>query len=72
MSTAKRSKSGARQFQGSWTADVEFVCRNDRAVCALTRDDSERNSGFKKAISRYKNGVAFQKSCLQCKSKYEK
>ena len=27
MSTAKRSKSGARQFQESWTADVEFACR---------------------------------------------
>ena len=27
MFTAKRSKSGARQFQESWTADVELVCR---------------------------------------------
>ena len=72
MSTAKRSKSGARQFQKSWAADVGFVCRKDRAVCALIQDDSEKNQGFKKAISRYENRVAFHKSCSQCKSKYGK
>ena len=37
MSTAKRSKSGARQFQESWTADANFVCRNNRAVCTLVQ-----------------------------------
>ena len=68
-STAKRSKSGARQFHDSWTADVGFVCRNDRAVCTLVQDDSEKNQGFKKAVARYKNRVAFQKSRSQCKSK---
>ena len=72
MSTAKRLKSGARQFQESWTADVGFLCRNDRAVCTLGQDDSEKNQGFKKAISRCENRVAFQKSRLQCKSKYGK
>ena len=46
MSTAKRSKSGARLFQESWTADVGFVCRNDKAVCTLVQDDSEKNQGF--------------------------
>ena len=35
MSAAKRSKSGARLFRESWTADVGFVCRNDKAVCTL-------------------------------------
>ena len=35
MSTAKRSKSGARQFQEPWTADAGFVCRNDRPICAV-------------------------------------
>ena len=72
MSTAKRSKSGARQFQESWTADVGFVCRNDRAVCTLVQDNSEKNQGFKKAVFRYENRVTFQKSRLQCKSKYGK
>ena len=46
MSTAKRSKSGGRQFQESWTADVWLVCRNDRAVGTLVQDDSEKNQGF--------------------------
>ena len=72
MYTAKRPKSGARQFQESWTAAVGFVCRNDRAVCTFIQDDPEKNQGFKKAISRYENRVAFQKSCSQCKSKYGK
>ena len=35
MSAAKRSKSDGRQFQESSTTDFGFVCRNDRAVCAL-------------------------------------
>ena len=35
MSAVKRSKLDVRQFQKSWTTDFEFVCRNDRAVCAL-------------------------------------
>ena len=72
MSTAKRSKSGARLFQESWTADVGFVCRNDKAVCTLVQDDSEKNQGFKKAVSRCENRVVFQKSRSQCKSKYGK
>ena len=72
MSTAKRSKPGARQFQESWTADVGFACRNDRAVCTLVQDDFEKNQGFKKAVSRYKSRVAFQKSRSQCKLKYGK
>ena len=72
MSTARKSKSDARQFQESWTGDVGFVCRNDRAVCTLVQDDSEKNQGFKKAVSRYENRAAFQKSRSQCKSKYGK
>ena len=44
--------------------DVGFVCRNDRAVCSLVQDDSENNQGFKKAVSRNENRVAFQKSRL--------
>ena len=72
MSTTKRSKSSARQFQELWTADVGFVSRNGRAVCTLVQDDSEKNHGFKKAVSRYENRVAFQKSRSQCKSKYGK
>ena len=35
MSAAKRPKSNVRQFQESWTTDFGFVCRNDKAVCAL-------------------------------------
>ena len=71
MSTAKWSKSGARQlFQESWTAEVGFVCGNDRTVCTLVQDDSEKNQGFKKAVFRYENRAAFQKSRWQCKSKY--
>ena len=50
MSTAKRSKSGARQIQESWTADVGFVCSNDRAVCTLVQDNSEKNYDFKKTV----------------------
>ena len=69
MSTAKRSKSGGRQFQESWTADIWLVCRNDRAVGTLVQDDSEKNQGFKKVVSRYQNRVAFQKSRSQCTSK---
>ena len=68
MSAAKKSKSSQRLLQVSWTADVGFVCRNDRAVCTLVQDDSEKNQGFKKAVSIYKNRVAFQKSS-QCKIK---
>ena len=48
MSTAKKSKPGARHFQESWTADVGFVCRNGRAVCTLVQDDSEKNEGLKR------------------------
>ena len=70
MSTTTTSKSGARQFQESWTADVGFVCRNDRAVCTLVQNDSEKNQGFIKAVSRHKDRMAFQKSCSRCISKY--
>ena len=42
MSKDKRPKSGARQFQELWTADVGFVCRNERAVRTLVEDDSEK------------------------------
>ena len=52
MSTAKRSKSGARQFQKSWTADVGFVCRNDRAVCTLVQDESAKNQGKRQSSLR--------------------
>ena len=50
-----------------------WVCLSyDRAVCALIQDDSEKNEGFKKAVSRHENKAAFQKSRSKCKSKYEK
>ena len=68
MSAARRSKLGAGLFQESWIADVGFVCRNDRAVCTLAQDDSEKNEGLKKAVSRYENRIAFQKTCSQYKS----
>ena len=35
MSEANRSKSDVRQFQESSTTDFGFVCRNNRAVCAI-------------------------------------
>ena len=74
MSAAKRSNSVARQFQESCTADVGFVCRNDRAVglCTLGQDDSKENQRFKKALSRCENRVAFHKSRSQDKSKHRK
>ena len=40
MSEAKRSRSDARQFQESWTAEVFwFVGRNDRVVCTLCSEN---------------------------------
>ena len=72
MSAAKKSKSSARQFQDLSTGDVGFVCPNDSAVCTLVQDDSEKNQGFKKAVSCYKSRVAFPKSNLHCKSKNRK
>ena len=45
---------------------------NDRAVRTLVQDNSEKNQGFKKAVSRYENRVAFQKSRSECKSNYGK
>ena len=35
MSAVKKLKLDLRQFQESWITDFGFVCRNDRAVCAL-------------------------------------
>ena len=37
MSTPKRSKSGARQFQESWTADVGFVVMTEQYVHLFKR-----------------------------------
>ena len=40
MPAVKRSRSDARQFQESWTADVFwFVCRNDGAVRTLCSEN---------------------------------
>jgi len=35
MTFPKKFKFDARPFQESWTADVEFVSRYDRAICVL-------------------------------------
>ena len=50
--TDKRSKSGAKQFQELRAADVGFICRNDKAVCSLVQDDSEKQLRWPSGIER--------------------
>ena len=60
----------------SRTADIGllglFVVMTEQLICTLVQDDSEKNQGFTKAVSRYENRVTFQKSRLLRNSKYGK
>ena len=85
MSTAKRSKSRAKQFQESWTADVGFVCRMTeqyvhlykmilRRMKALKRQFlvTKTKQHFKKVVRRTNQSTESSYKVAECIAKREK
>ena len=78
ISAAKRSKSDVRQFRESWTTDFGFVCRNDRAVCALCcenvvcRTSSIKRHFESKRKKLFKNDSEKNEALKKAVSRYDK